>query len=153
MGTDNRDSSTQRPPPREPVAALDGALDALQGMLERQRVVPPGDDPEGADLAEDLPVLDQVVIPGAGARGARPAPPPSREPAPERPWPTPPPALPAHDDLLKRLTSEVEVIIEETLSEALARLRKEIRSRVKQHLDIVLPEVLEELMSRTRRGP
>ena len=38
MGTDNRDSSTQRPPPREPVAALDGALDALQGMLERQRV-------------------------------------------------------------------------------------------------------------------
>ena len=57
------------------------------------------------------------------------------------------------DDLLKRLTSEVEVIIEETLSEALARLRKEIRARVKQHLDIVLPEVLEELMSRTRRGP
>lgn len=147
MGTDNRDSSTQRPPPREPVAALDGALDALQGMLERQRVVPPG-----ADLAEDLPVLDQVVIPGAGARGARPAPPPSREPAPEHPWPTPPPALPAHDDLLKRLTSEVEVIIEETLSEALARVRKEIRARVKQHLDIVLPEVLEELMSRTRRS-
>ena len=71
MGTDNRDSSTQRPPPREPVAALDGALDALQGMLERQRVVPPDSDPEGADLAEDLPVLDQVVIPGAGARGAK----------------------------------------------------------------------------------
>jgi hypothetical protein len=149
MATDKRESSADKPPTGSPVAALDGALDALQGILERQRVVPPGPDDGGAD--DDLPVLDQVVIPGAGATAARPAATaPPREPTTEPLWPTPPPALPAHDDLVKRLTSEVEVIIEEALADALARARKEIRARVKHHLDIVLPEVLEELVTRSR---
>ncbi len=149
MATDKRDSSADRPSGGSPVAALDGALDALQGILERQRVVPPGPDDGGPD--DDLPVLDQVVIPGAGAPAPRPAPAATpREPTTEPLWTTPPLALPAHDDLVKRLTSEVEVIIEEALAEALARARKEIRARVKQHLDIVLPEVLDELLSRSR---
>jgi hypothetical protein len=151
MATDKRNSSADQPPTGSPVAALDGALDALQGMLERQRVVPPGAGAEDGGPDDDLPVLDQVVIPGAGAAAPRPiatgAP---REPTTEPLWATPPPALPAHDDLVKRLTSEVEVIIEEALAEALARARKEIRARVSQHLDIVLPEVLEELVTRSR---
>ena len=147
MATDKRESSADKPATGSPVAALDGALDALQGILERQ-VVPPGPDEGGVD--DDLPVLDQVVIPGAGAPATRPAAVAPREPTTEPLWPTPPPALPAHDDLVKRLTSEVEVIIEEALAEAVGRARKEIRARVKQHLDIVLPEVLDELVTRSR---
>jgi hypothetical protein len=172
MGIETQDKGSGQAPPRNPGEALDGVLDALQGMLERRHVVPPGM-PGGAPVGpaprepttdeDDLPVLDQVVVPGAVAgspwplapehgpesvAAARPA-----EPATEPP--TEPlellgaAALPAYDDLVKRLASEVEIIIESSLHESLARAHKDIRARIKQHLDIVLPEILEELRVRT----
>jgi hypothetical protein len=132
--------------------SLDGALDALQGILERRRAAaatgatarqPPMVTEPATDV-DELPVLEDVIIPGAAMSPLPPMP--AARPAPSESRP-----LPSWDDLVKRLTSEAEVIIEECLQDAIARARKEIKARIKLHLDIVLPEILDEIRARDER--
>jgi hypothetical protein len=144
--------------------ALDGALDTLQDMLERRRAEAgaAASGPAGGEAdtdPEDLPVLDEVVVPGRtpgpGAFGpATDLAPGQRALAPGAAAslggaPAAATVLPTHEDLVRRLTSEAEVIIEDSLEEAISRARKEIRSRLRRHLEIVLPEILDELLART----
>ena len=142
--------------------ALHGALDTLQAMIERRQGEASqaagglgGDDP--ATDPEDLPVLREVVVPGheVGLAPPGPAAQAARRPAatsagPAGSSPEPPPAarLPSHEDLLRRLVSEAEVIIEDAVAEAMTQARKEVRARLRRHLQIVLPEVLQELLQR-----
>jgi hypothetical protein len=143
MGTDRNQGTGASEDTRDATGSLDGALAALAGILERRHVVP-GSPAAPIDALEadneDLPILDQVVVPGHIAPSPRPAPPPAAAPT--------PPSLPPHADLVKRLVNEAEVIVESCLDEALDRARKEVRTRIRQHLAIVLPEVIEELMAR-----
>ena len=141
MGTDRNQGTGASEDTRDATESLDGALDALAGIIDRRHVVPGSPAALVGSLepdAEDLPILDQVVIPGHAAPPPRPAP----------TLPRIPPSLPPHEDLVKRLVSEAEVIIEDCLDQALERARKEIRARIRQHLGIVLPEVLDELIAR-----
>ena len=47
--------------------------------------------------------------------------------------------------LFDRLASEIDVIVQSGVDEALKAAAKNIRSKVKQHVAIVLPEILDEL--------
>ncbi len=167
------DERDDHPEPGRPTEELDGALNTLQSMLERRHVVPgelraqAGDqDPPGsrevpAD-ADDLPVLRNVVIPGQPGFASHVA---SQDEEvedeevwrPHQPWPESShfvhtESMPPYNDLVKRLASEVDVIIEDCVDEALAKARKEIVGRIKNHLDIVLPEILEEMQHRKTGG-
>jgi hypothetical protein len=137
---------------------LDGALNALEDMLENRHVVPehaahapqgeraPGPKPFALEQ-EDLPLLDEVVIPG--------------NPVPERDRlePTVPqlhephgsqgsPRVPQYYDLMARLVNEMNVIVESSIDDALSEAKREVLARLKNHLDIVLPEIVDELLQR-----
>ncbi|MDJ0862203.1 MAG: hypothetical protein QNK18_10160 [Gammaproteobacteria bacterium] len=134
---------------------LDGALDTLQGILEKRHVVPDpaGNEPEPPplgfreDAAESLPLLDEVVIPGGlldeGTTGL------PDDPSPAEPLE----AMPPYADLLNRLGSELEIIIESCVDEALTQARQDLMIQIKNHLDIVLPEILYQLTRRQSEDP
>ena len=121
------------------LSALEDILSDRHGVRDDASRTPP---PEG----DQLPLLKNVVVPGdllfTAAGEAGPAEP---EPAPE--------ALPPHQDLVRRLASELEVIIESCVDEALAAARKDLMAKLSNHLDIVLPELLEELERRRDLPP
>jgi hypothetical protein len=136
-------------PPRDPTAnvpaqGLDGALDALQGILERRHVVVttqrPPIEPPLAD-PDDLPVLRDVVVPGLPLQELQSA-------GPSTAGVTAPPC----EDLVRRLVSELNVIIEGCIDEALGRTRQDLMVRLTNHLQIVLPEILQELTQRRKEG-
>ena len=57
-------------------------------------------------------------------------------------------AVPAYADLLSRLASELDIIIESCVDEALAQAKQDLLVKIKNHLDIVLPEILDEMSRR-----
>jgi hypothetical protein len=113
---------------------LERVLSTLEGMLAsrdaRADAAAPGPD-------DQLPLLSNVVVPGDPARaGLDPGGPEASAP------------LPPHEDLVQRLASEIEVIIEGCMDEALRNARKQVMAQLSRHLEIVLPEILEELERR-----
>ena len=126
-------------------ASLNDALNDLERMLERQ------DRPvrESDDDGYDIPLLDEVVIPGPGVAEVDAATVPAMgdnfleddEPALRR-------------RLAARLASEVEVIVGDRIEQAIELAKDEIREQVRNHLDIILPEIVEEILQqRNRRHP
>lgn len=143
---DSQDQEGRAPPASGD--RLEGALSALEGMLENRHVVPgehrdagPGPGPHSRLVPEPevLPLLQDVVEPGAPVREAS-----SEAEGLDR--------LPPHNDLVTRLVSELDVIIEACVDEALDKAKKELMARLKNHLEIVLPEILEELERRQGEG-
>jgi hypothetical protein len=143
MATDPKQPDKNEPRPRRVSQdALDDALNRLEGMLARQHAVPeqePGPKPEETTgpEAEPLPLLDEVVSPGDLFEVGAPQPGPVRLEA-----------VPAYGDLLSRLASELDIIIESCVDEALAQAKQDLPVKIKNHLDIVLPEILDELSRR-----
>ena len=128
---------------------LGNALDDLESMLDRHRSsdgVPDPDlaDAEGEDAAEDdgqyhIPLLNDVVLPppSAPAGGKR---------------------LPLDDDydeaverMTERLASEIDVIVQSAVEEAVDLLRRDVAERLREHVEITLPEILEELVQQRQK--
>ena len=63
-------------------------------------------------------------------------------PDPER---EPPKLSPQAQRLFDRLASEIDVIVQTGVDDALKAAARDIRKRVKDHVSIVLPEILDEL--------
>lgn len=123
-------------PPRD--AALDSALNTLEDILQHRQGLADGDDPSRVPetpRGETLPLLRDVVIPGRTATG-----PAQLDPEPLH--------LPPHDDLVRRLVNELDIIIESCVDAALAEAKKDLMGKLKNHLEIVLPEILDELERR-----
>ncbi len=128
---------------------LDTALDTLQSILESRRVVPDQSstgpqhpEPSWQQERETLPLLDEVVLPGSLVEDGE-------TDSDEAPDPTEPmEPMPPYGDLINRLASELDVIIESCVEEALGKAKQELMVHIKQHLDIVLPEILYELVKR-----
>lgn len=133
-----------------PEKNLDSALDALQGILESRHVVPdrPPAEPDPPPLAfsessrSTLPLLDEVVIPG-GLLDEE-----ISDFTDDEPGVEPLEEMPPYSDLLSRLGSELEIIIENCVDEALSQARQDLMVQIKNHLDIVLPEILYQLTRR-----
>lgn len=112
------------------------ALQALEHMLEQRHGL--GEDSGGQrPFAEQdgqyrIPLLDEVLSPGSVPAATR------RETSPTE-------LSPVAQRLFERLASEIDVIVQSGIDEALRTAAKSIRARVKQHVSIVLPEILDEL--------
>ena len=128
---------------------LDTALDTLQSILESRRVVSDRSstgtrhsEPSWQQEQETLPLLDDVVLPGTMIDD-------EKSIADDAAVPTEPmEPMPPYGDLVSRLASELDVIIENCVDEALGQAKREILVQIKHHLDIVLPEILYELVKR-----
>jgi ElaB/YqjD/DUF883 family membrane-anchored ribosome-binding protein len=127
-------------------SSLSRALETLEEILERrggrsQRRRPAQPARSGAELLPQrqytIPLLNEVVVPGTGDEAA-----PEPAAAEERPSIT-------EDEecrrAIQRLASELEVIIQTGVEEAVREATRAILERVRNHLDIMLPEVLEEI--------
>jgi hypothetical protein len=135
--------------------SLQSALSDLERMLNRHEgggSAAGGKPVATSPLDEDgeqytIPLLDEVVIPGEPAAADAIAP---AHPAPDEPfYDESEPALRAR--IAARLASEVDVIMQDRIEEALERAREDISRRVRDHMDIILPEIVEELMQVRRR--
>ena len=112
-----------------------GAIDALEALLETRHGMPS----EPASVASTpiehegqytIPLLNEVVLPGHRA-ALEESPPPELSPMARR--------------LFDRLASEIDVIVQTGVDDALKAAARDIRQRVKDHVAIVLPEILDEL--------
>jgi hypothetical protein len=113
------------------------ALNLLEEMLKERQggppTLPPAEPLIESDGQLNIPLLDEVLLPGFEDI--------------ERPFPDVPPVVlsPVAQRLFDRLASEIDVIVQTGVDEALKAAAKNIRARVKQHVSIVLPEILDEL--------
>lgn len=141
---------------------LNDALNDLEQMLARHHVVEPEDGHPPVELppsAEetvgggdddgqlDIPLLDDVVVPGRELDAQRVA----ARPTEASTWHS----APADDDtmerVVERLVSELEVIVQTSVDEAIDTARRTLTERIREHLDIILPELLDELAQRHAR--
>ena len=164
-------NSTKRQASTSAEASLNAALSDLEQMLE-QRQQPSGarraakpketarsrGSPEsrrGDDAQYTIPLLHDVVVPGADASAIK--------PSMDRHASTPR-ANEAHPDdendedeldeaclkVLERLSNEIEVIVQARIEAAVQDAAGRIRVDVRNHLEIVLPEIIDELKHLTR---
>jgi len=144
----SQDPSKQKPADWSADAGLQQALNSLEEILEgKERVEPEpvsetrrAEPPVTDDAQYTIPLLDDVV---------------SRTPATasEPPAPTPPPREPVGSivedpecqSIIERLSSEIEVIVQASVDEAMSRANEQIAERVRDHIDIILPEILDEI--------
>ncbi len=150
-GEHDRSASPEPTPTRHDDAceSLNDALDDLEDMLNRHKGEGEGDDetatdeprneatePVIGDSQYSIPLLNDVVsLPVTGV-------------------PAPPQTPPAADDdyaesvqrMAERLSSEIDIIVQGAVDEAIDLLRRDIGERLREHLDITLPEILEELV-------
>ena len=131
---------------------LSRAINTLEELLEGRGGENPDSPPHPGDAlpAEDgqysIPMLDDVVVPGAEL---------DDDPLVDDEV-SPPRALLERalaEKLVERLASEIAVIVETGVEEALRDAGEEIMGRVRNHLDIVLPEILDELSHYDPRDP
>lgn len=131
-------ASGAAPRASEAASAIDtlDALQALELMLEQRHGLAEGTGGQGPFTEHDgqyrIPLLDEVLSPGNVRAATR------RESSPTE-------LSPAAQRLFERLASEIDVIVQSGIDEALRTAAKSIRARVKQHVSIVLPEILDEL--------
>lgn len=143
----SQDPSKQKPADWSADAGLQQALNSLEEILEgKERAEPEpvsetrqAAPPVTDDAQYTIPLLEDVV---------------SRAPtASEPPAPTPPPrepvgsivADPECQSIIERLSSEIEVIVQASVDEAMSRANEQIAERVRDHIDIILPEILDEI--------
>ncbi len=160
MAAQNDRSKTRPADPSASQAALDRALDDLEAVLKREHGLPEA--PEGPDhptrqgIDDDgqytIPLLNDVVVPGSmdlpsidSADGpelfaAPPTPPPLSEDA-------------ACQHVVRRLASELDVIIQAGVEDALRDAKKRIMREVKNHIEITLPEILDEITQNRGTDP
>ena len=145
----------QDPPSSDTDETADGslnkALNDLEQILENSEGEsgPPPSDPDLLGEQYTIPLLDDIVSPGAEIgenlddspmviTGRR--------------------MLSLEDDedcqnVINRLSSEIEVIVQAGLEEALENAKKDITEQVKKHVSIILPEILDEIAAiKTRKG-
>ncbi len=138
--------SQGEPPSKRPAASaeesLNEALSDLEFMLQtqdeddedkdkdKQRAPTPAREPEG----QPLPLLEEVVIPGGNDLE-------QRDPINDESLAE----SDAHARIIERLASEIEVIVQTEMEDALERSRERIRRQVQDHIEIMLPEILAEL--------
>ena len=146
---------TQDPPSSdtdEPAdVSLNKALSDLEQILESSddESSPSPTEPDVLGNQYTIPLLDDVVSPGAeiggdlddfpiAASGRR--------------------ILSLEDDVdcqnvIHRLSSEIEVIVQSGLEQALDNAKIDITEQVKKHVSIILPEILDEIAAiKTRKG-
>ena len=144
---------TARGKARVAKASLNEALSDLEQILEKQR---PSADFRKKQATEtptgqqyDIPLLDDVIMPG---RGVTDIPPAGYEP-PEPPKPGSAEYEEACRLLVARIANEIEVIVQSRIEAALQSATDEIRQQVKNHIEIMLPEILDEIThERSRSG-
>ena len=131
--------------------SLSKALDDLEEILENSETEPTSPPPEPDLLGSQftIPLLDDVVASGSMTNeGLEETP----EPASGRRL------LSLEDDVdcqnvVNRLSSEIEVIVQAGLEEALDNAKKNITEQAKKHVSIILPEILDEIAAiRARKG-
>lgn len=141
MSTDptHPEDENEEPRPESSEDDLTDALGTLEDMLDRRgEPAPPVETPPPIPDEDDhsIPLLNDVLNP----HGAPPA-----EPG----VVTPPQELLAgelHHQLVERLSSELEVIVQAGLEEAMQAATESISARAREHLRIILPEILEEVV-------
>ncbi len=142
--------------PNTSQAALDKALDDLEAVLKREHglpEVPAGAEtdskPKPGQCMEDdgqykIPLLSDVVMPGAMELSAL-----DQTQGPDLFVPPPAPPRLAEDaacrHVVRRLASELDVIIQSGVDEALREAKKRIMRKIKDHIEITLPEILDEI--------
>lgn len=127
-------------------ASLDGALTDLEGMLDGQASTEDDGEPtESTEAGEQytIPLLDDVIIPDVEVVDEFDDLDDVVSPIGR--------ALPSLDDsgsqdVIKRLTNEVEVIVQTGMEEALNAAVPKITERVRKHVGIILPEILDQLV-------
>ncbi len=135
MSGDGRDRpATAGEPSAE--ESLDEALNHLERMLEgREGSQPDRPTSAPAEHQYEIPMLDEVVLPGAES-----------EPT---PFPTPDHEAEESEELSRRvaerLASEIEIIVNDSIERAIAEALADAQARIRDHLAIVLPEIVEEL--------
>ncbi len=126
-------------------ASLNDALSDLEQILKKQKSSaeaeskPTTETPSGQQY--DIPLLNDVVMPGSGVADAPPA---GYEP-PEPPRPGSAEYEEACRLLVARIANEIEVIVQSRIEAALESATDEIRQQVKNHIEIMLPEILDEI--------
>lgn len=141
----SQDPSKPKPADWSVDEGLQHALNSLEEILEgKQRVEPkqvlPATQPKPAtddDAQYTIPLLEDIVTPTSTS-------------APE---PTPAPREPVGSiladqecqSIIERLSSEIEVIVQASVDEAMSRANEQIAERVRDHIDIILPEILDEI--------
>ena len=131
--------------------SLNDALDNLEDMLDLhdggatrradESVDDGREDPQLGEAQYSIPLLSDVVsVPPVRAPETRIAP--EHEEA---------DYAESVERMAERLSSEIDIIVQSAVDEAIDLLRRDIAERVREHLDITLPEVLEELVHLRRR--
>lgn len=135
--------------------SLSEALNGLEQILERRQ---PGshapsklDDADGepapADAQYTIPLLHDVVVPGAEAAPGR-----SGELAGAEHLEPGIDEEEAHRKLAEKLANEIEVIVQTRVETAVQEAADVIREQIRNHLEIMLPEIIEELNALGRRS-
>ncbi|MEM7407764.1 MAG: hypothetical protein AAF458_20910 [Pseudomonadota bacterium] len=117
------------------------AIDSLEALLQDRHGMASAhtDSDMESDGQYTIPLLNEVVLPGQTETAELPDPPPELSPMAQR--------------LFDRLASEIDVIVQTGVEDALKAAAKDIRKRVRNHVAIVLPEILDELSQGDQDDP
>lgn len=152
----SQDPSKPKPADWSADAGLQQALSSLEEILEgKKRAEPahapkaPQSEPTTADDGQyTIPLLDDIVT--AAPMGDV-APAPATVPREQVG------SILADQEcqsIIERLSSEIEVIVQASVDEAMSRANEQIAQRVRDHIDIILPEILDEIAQiRARKRP
>jgi hypothetical protein len=125
--------------------SLSEALNDLEQILEKQRPSADSTERQAAETRPgqqyDIPLLDNVIMPGRGVAET----PSADNSAPEPPGPGSAEYEQACRLLVARIANEIEVIVQSRIEAALQSATDEIRQQVKNHIEIMLPEILDEI--------
>lgn len=152
----SQDPSKPKPADWSADAGLQQALNSLEEMLEGKQRIEPEQVPAAAqaepvtpdDAQYTIPLLEDVVTP---------VPMSASEPEPAIMPQEPVGSILADQEcqsIIERLSSEIEVIVQASVDEAMSRANEQIAQRVRDHIDIILPEILDEIAQiRARKRP
>lgn len=142
MSTDptHPEDENESPRPESGEDDLTDALGTLEHMLDRRGEATPTfetDPPIPDEDDHSIPLLNDVLNPeGAPAEAPEGVAMPHRDLL----------AGELHHQLVERLSSELEVIVQAGLEEAMKAATESISARAREHLRIILPEIIEEVV-------
>lgn len=136
--------------PPKPDDALAAETSLNEALSDLERILESRGDPAGrpgdttqtpAGEQYKIPLLNEVVKPAETAKDGL---------SEVYVSPTAPPGSPEYEEacrlLVTRIASEIEVIVQSRIEDALSSATEEIRRQVKNHIEIMLPEILDEIM-------